>query len=57
LVTWHKAGLWDVENINGILKRMLCEPYAKAFLQSQQVLKNNFIVRKTTEKVLMENFL
>ena len=53
LITWHKAGLWDVENINGVLKRVLHEPYAKAFLQCQQKLKNNFIIPQKMKRTLM----
>ncbi len=41
LITWHKSGLWDVVNENGKLERILYQPYAEAFLQSQQALKNN----------------
>jgi beta-glucosidase/6-phospho-beta-glucosidase/beta-galactosidase len=56
LVTWHKAGLWDVENINGVLKRVLYKPFAEAFLQSQQILKNNFVARQAMKKhLIMEN--
>lgn len=40
LITWHQAGLWDVEYGNGSYKRLLYEPYAKAFLQSQELIKN-----------------
>ncbi len=38
LITWHQSGLWDVINEDGYLKRVLCEPFAQAFLQSQHLL-------------------
>jgi len=53
LITWHKAGLWDIENENGDLKRILHKPYAEAFLQSQQKLINSFIVQQEMKKSFM----
>jgi len=53
LSMWHRSGLWDVENINGVLKRILCTPYAEAFLQSQQLLKNNFIAKQKAENAFL----
>jgi hypothetical protein len=51
LVTWHKSGLWDVVNENGKLKRVLHEPFADAFLQSQKILKLNCsVLPKQTAK-------
>jgi len=41
LITWHNSGLWDVVNENGELKRVLYQPFANAFLQSQKKLKLN----------------
>ena len=38
-VTWHQAGIWDVIQENGKLKRVLYKPYAEAFLQAQQLIK------------------
>ena len=39
LVTWHKAGLWDVIYENGTFERVLCEPFAEALLNAQELLK------------------
>ena len=56
LVTWHKAGLWDVINENGVLKRVLCESFAIAFIQSQQLLKDSSVISAEINKaVTMEN--
>ncbi|MBV9963114.1 MAG: amine oxidase [Parafilimonas sp.] len=50
LVTWHNSGLWDIQNVNGVLKRVLHEPFATALLQSQQKL-NNFVKHQEPESV------
>lgn len=42
LVTWHKAGLWDVVYEDGSLKRNLYEPFAEAFLKAQQLLQQEY---------------
>jgi len=53
LVTWHKSGLWDIENENGILKRVLHQPFAEAFLRSQQKIKDNSFNQQTIKQSLM----
>ena len=44
LITWHRAGLWDVIYENGTLERKLCEPFAEAFLKAQQLLQQASIM-------------
>lgn len=47
LVTWHKAGLWDVEmDPEGNLKRILDLPFAKAFLQTQHKINTERKIMK-----------
>lgn len=51
LITWHKSGLWDIENIDGDFKRVLYQPFADEFLRSQQIIKNNLTLQNN-EKYL-----
>jgi beta-glucosidase/6-phospho-beta-glucosidase/beta-galactosidase len=39
--TWHNAGIWDVIQEDGKLKRVLYQPYADAFYEAQQLVKKN----------------
>lgn len=36
---WHRAGLWDIENSDGRLNRILHEPSALAMIQAQENLR------------------
>lgn len=41
LTPWHNSGLWDVElRPNQPPARILCEPYAEALLQSQELIED-----------------
>ena len=56
LVTWHQSGLWDIEYNDESLKRILHQPYADAFLQSQKMIENNFIMQQAIqESKILEN--
>jgi hypothetical protein len=40
LTPWHNSGLWDAEIVAGKTpSRILCEPYAKALIESQQIVE------------------
>jgi hypothetical protein len=39
LEPWHHAGVWDVDNSEGKLTRVIHEPTAEALYQAQQIIK------------------
>lgn len=55
LVTWHQAGLWDVMYEDGTLKRLLCKPFAEAFLKAQHLLEQEFNVRPKFDELKFMN--
>jgi hypothetical protein len=48
LQPWHEAGLWDINNQEGKLERVLHEPTAAALLASQTRIRSYITEKKTT---------